>query len=238
MLSAFMAVVLLAAVAAVFFGIKGGGPRPADATVEPAPINTPKPKPVDPVTATPTPTPAAERADVMEIEQALLDGQDIADVLNLWMWKFKFHMPQERYTCSVWMERWTRDAAQPEVRTLFQQAMPMDGGELVIKLPTASHPQQLVRLGSAKRSANNAPPLEIGEPMGLEMLEKREEFKAGQDIYLITITQNTGVIKSGAPRFGRKGVQAGNDVTIYVKARFTTTPPGPLTMEWGQSIEF
>lgn len=220
---------------AVFIGLgRSSAPFPSEPPAKP--IVVPKLTPEEPVLPA-VPLSIAPPQSEMDIEQSTLDGQDVANVLNLWMWKFKFRIPQGRYTCNVWIERWTRGAKQPEVRLLFHQPLNLEGGEMVVKLPTAMYPQQLVRLGTAVIRSAKESPLEIGEPMRLATLEKRETFKIDEDIYLITLSQSNS-IRSDSNAFGRKGIHGSNDVTIYVKARFSTGTPGPQILESGKTIDF
>jgi hypothetical protein len=215
LLSVVVIVILVAVIATAFVGL-GTATEPATTAAPLVVVQPAKPAPAHPAPAT-----AEEPARPGSyIEQVALDGQDVADVFNLRMWKFRLRLPKGPYSCYVWQERWTRDAAKPAVSVLFDEHQTLDGADVVLKLPlSAAQPQQFVRIGTATRFASKTDVLAIESPY-VETLSA-EEVQPGKDLYLITFTQNKGE-NSG----GRKDVHKDRDVTIYIKARFI---PGPYT---------
>lgn len=180
----------------------------------------------------PAPTPKPDKAPPSpEIRRVSLDGRDIADLLNLSMYKFAFHLPKAEYTNYVWMERWTRDAARPQVTMLAQTPGVWDSGELIIKLPTESQPGLFVRVNDLISRNTKLASLDIPSPPHIDQLTGSQPIDptAAQDIYLITYAYN----ESGASPQGRVGIEHDTDVTIYIKTRFTQGPFTPFELTPG-----
>jgi hypothetical protein len=204
-----MVMVVLTAV----MGMMGGS------KAEPAPQFTPPPQPVvvtqPVVVAPPVAAPVVEDYPLSQIFRVGLDGQDLADLRNLKMWKYAFELPQGPYTAFVWVEYWTRNAAEPTYREMFSASDVWREGELVVKLPTADDPGMLVRIGRAQARADAADPVDIPRASRLELLDILP-VAAGQDIPLATFTYN----ESGSAAGGLSNVHSNHDVTVYLKARF------------------
>ena len=184
----------------------------------------------------PPPAPKMDKAPpAPEIRPVSLDGRDIADLLNLSMYKFAFHLPKAEYTNYVWMERWTRDAAKPQVTLLAQTPGVWDSGELVIKLPTEAHPGLFVRVNDLSSRNTNLTSLDIPSPPRIDPLDEVQPLDptAAQDIYLVTCAYN----ESGVYPDNHVGTEHDNDVTIYIKTRFVQGPFAPFELKPGAASD-
>jgi hypothetical protein len=184
----------------------------------------------------PAPAPRPEQVPAApEIRRVSLDGRDIADLLNLSMFKFAFHLPKAEYTNYVWMERWTRDAARPQVTLLAQTPGVWDSGELVIKLPAESQPGLFVRVNDLISRNTKLTSLDIPSPPHIDPLTRPQPIDptAAQDICLVTYAYN----ESGASPEGRVDIHHDNDVTLYIKTRFTQGPFAPFELKPGQPAD-
>lgn len=165
----------------------------------------------------PAPQPPQPEPEPPHIARQPLDGQDIADMLNVRMWKYTFKLPAGQYTNYVWMERWTRDAEKPDVTLLSQTPGEWDTGELVVKLPSESHPGLFVRVNELMSRNGSMTSLNLPAPVRMESLKRQTlDPSTGQDIYLVTFTHN----ESGTSIGGRVDVHRDHDETIYIKTRF------------------
>jgi hypothetical protein len=154
------------------------------------------------------------------IRRVELNGQDLADLLELSMWKFAFRIPENEYTLYLWVERWTRHAKEPEIRELTTLSGVWAENELVLKLPTVQDQRMFFKVGNSVSRSDDIPPIRPPSPWRRETIE-RETLTPGRDIHLITYTHNELETATG----GRVDVHRQNDETIYVKMRFT---PGPF----------
>lgn len=180
---------------------------PASGGEEPAPSSTaPEEEPEGPT------GPFIRRVD--------LNGQDLADLLDLSLWKYAFRIPENEYTLYFWVERWTRNAEKPVVRELTSISGVWAENEIVLKLPTDQDQRFFFRIGDVIKRSTDIDPLRPPTPWRRETL-REARVQPGRDIYLITYTHN----ELETSTRGRINVHRQNDKTIYVKMRFT---PGPF----------
>ena len=190
---------------------------------EPAPHETP-PGP-DGTASGPGETDEPDDSAAPTIAPLPVNGQDIADLRQLMMWKFRFDIEQGQYNQYLWVERWTRDAEEPEVRQLGRDVhQVLSEGAFVIKLPTESDPRLFIRLGDATYRDEEAEPVLPPVPWRMSILPDEQDIELGRDIHLITFTHNELTTASG----GLSGVHRNHDVTVYVKTRFVPGPYAPF----------
>ena len=220
LLSVFMLLILLTLVTTMVANMTRPAPPPEPAPVVTPPPPTPPVTPPGPVTPDPPVPPPAPAILVPTLERTDLDGQDLANLMKLLMWKFHFTLAEGEYTNYVWIERWTRDAQMPEVTVLSSIPGVWSEGEVVIKLPSVDHPQQYVRLGPSVTRKIDADPLDVIN-WRMDVLSAPSPITLDEDLHLVTFTQNRQQLATG----GLKNVHQQHDRTIYLKARFT---PGPF----------
>lgn len=243
-LTVIMAVIFAAVVFAVFEALSS--PPPAQSAVPDAnqPVELDVSKVRDLVTQQVkeqmeniAPPPAPEQtapAPTPHIEQVAIDGQDISDLLNLEMWKFKFHVPKGQYTNYVWMERWTRGASEPTVTVLSQTPGVWEDGRIVVKLPAKAAPGLFVRVNDLSTRNTKLDDLDIPSPTLVDPLKQQSiDPGAGNDIYLVTLTHDNDAVSSGddddaAP--SRADAHLHHDVTIYIKTRFAPGAFAPFKL--------
>jgi hypothetical protein len=169
--------------------------------------------PSAPVTRPAAVSSAPPAAASPSIKHVPLDGQDLADAMNLRMWKFHFTLPRGEYTNHVWLERWHSGSDGPDVQLLSQMSDTWAENDLVVELPTGSQAQPFTRIGASMSRRSDVPP--IKQATGLEVLES-EPLKVGDDVYLATLT----IDADGRPTGGRRNVQGQHEQTIYLKTHF------------------
>lgn len=174
----------------------------------------------DPAQATGTAEEAEQAPSGPSIRRIALNGQDLADLLELSIWKFAFRIPENEYTLYLWIERWSRNAQKPEIRELATVSGVWSESEVVLKLPTEDDERMFFRIGDVIKRTNDITPLQPPTPWRRETLQNAT-LNPGRDVYLITYTHNELETATG----GRVNVHRQNDETIYVKMRFT---PGPF----------
>lgn len=158
----------------------------------------------------PEPPPSIERIEV--------NGQDLADLLGLSIWKFRFRLPLDRYTGYVWVEHWTRDAERPEYRLLLTATGRWREESLVLKLPTESDRRLFISMGELHvENDPNAVPIELPTPVGSATLDETL-LRPDRPVHLVTLTHN----EAGMAISGLQDVHRENDQTLYIKAAFTT----------------
>lgn len=144
-----------------------------------------------------------------------MDGQDLADLLNIRAWKFAYRLPADDYSVEVYLERWERGDEEPERWTLLSQSIFTGDGEMLLRLPTEEEPAMFVRVAAATARAANADPLDLPGPNRIDVLDDAQT-PVGQPIHLVTFTHNA----SQRPTGGLRDVHRDHDVTLYVIARF------------------
>ncbi len=82
-----------------------------------------------------------------KIERQAVDGQDLADLLNLAMWRFDYHLPQVPYTAYLWAEARIMSATTSDLVLLATTSGTWSQGRVVLKLPGREDPRLFIRLG-------------------------------------------------------------------------------------------
>lgn len=171
--------------------------------------------PFEPVVPPPA-TPMIERVDV--------DGQDLADLMNVLIWKFRYTLEPGRYSAFLWVERWDRDATAPQVTLLASNTVEGEHGDVVLKLPTENDGGLFIRLGKGNISrAASAEPIAPPSPLSWAMLDQ-QGLVLDTPIHLVTMTHSLAEL----PRSMLTNAHATHDVTIYVKAGFTRGDSKPF----------
>ena len=153
------------------------------------------------------------------IERVEANGQDVADLMGVSLWKFRFQLPQTRYTAHLWTEHWTRKnpAGPNRVRLLMSASDEWGGGVLTIKLPLEGDPSLFIRLGDSFGENNPAAEkLQIHTPIGWASLDS-QLLSPDQPVHLVTLTHNV----SGSAAARLTDAHRDNDETIYLKIVFT-----------------
>lgn len=217
-----MVFVLVTTVAVVTRSMVEGSPAPPPESPAPAAEEQPEPDPTPDEPDQPTeveaelePAPDEQEQPEPHVQRVDLDGQDLADLLDLRAWKFDYALPSDEYTVHVWVEHWRQDAEQPDVRPLLNQSLNTESGSMLLRLPTEDEPELFVRVGSAVARSADAAPIRIPTPFRRDVLD-RQPIDFDEPLHLITFTHN----ESDRPEGGLADVHRDHDVTVYIKARF------------------
>ncbi|MEX2672892.1 MAG: hypothetical protein WD294_12380 [Phycisphaeraceae bacterium] len=191
---------------------------------EPVPDDEAEPEPaeVEVTLAEDEPEPVEPR--IVRVE---MDGQDLADLLNVRAWKFDYQLPEdEQYTAQVWLEQWTQDAPQPDVWLLLNQTLTADTGSMLVRLPTTEEEALFVRVGAAVVRAADAE-IDMPTPIRRDVLEERA-INYDEEINLLSFTHNADAPTAG----GLVDVHKDHDYTLYVKVRFFRGTNVPFQEEY------
>jgi hypothetical protein len=176
------------------------------------------------------PVAAAAEAGGVTLRRVPLDGQDLADLMQLLVWKFEARMPEDQYTLAVWTEKWTRGDTQPIVTELSKTSSRWSGGRLLVHLPTEKSRDAFVQWATdadhvAARAMSRRPDSEpihrlVPNPAVTDLPSTPTRAGFGQDIILATFSSN----RDGSfPQVADAERHLHSDVTLYLKARFTTS---------------
>ena len=177
------------------------------------------PPPPEPEPEPPPPSPNIQRVQV--------NGADVAELLGIAIWKFRFRLPPGRYTGYVWLEHWTRDAAEPEYRLLLTATGQWEQEELVLKLPTPGDRRLFLSIGELHvENDPNAEPVDLPTPIGSSVLDERP-LRTGEPVHLVTLTHN----QIGMAVARLENVHRENDETVYLKLAFTAGDSIPFDPE-------
>ena len=170
--------------------------------------NNPNPVPLNP----PSPQP-----DPFWIERTPVNGQDLADLNNLTIWKYNFRIPRNQYTHYLWLERWERDGIEPvEIRELATLTGVWEDGNIILKLPSELDSRLYVKLGNTMLHENAENPVQPPDPWRLDLLDKQTLTEPTNAVYLMAYTYNAETLAEG----GLAGAHENNDITVYIKMRF------------------
>ena len=168
------------------------------------------PPPPAPEPAPPQPPPMIERVDV--------NGQDVADLLGISLWKFQFRLPAAQYTLYVWTEHWTREAVRPEYRLLLTGSARWGEDHVTLKLPLEEDPRLFIRVGDLfGESDPAAQPVGVPRPIGWAVMDRVLPLETDRPVHLVTLTHNDAGMAIARLRDAHRQ----NDETVYVMIGFT-----------------
>ena len=93
-------------------------------------------------------TPIAQAAPVASIEPVDLEGGDVARLLQLKAFKWRYNLPEvpkgQRVSGVFWMEEWKRNDKQPKITPMFSIVFLNSKGNLMVKMPTSKADELVV----------------------------------------------------------------------------------------------
>ncbi len=167
--------------------------------------------------------PAAQAvAEGPSLRREALEGQDVAKLLQLDAYKWRYLLPASPkgrdLNAVVWIEDWRRGGAQPKVYWMGSMSVMKSRGVLMLKMPRTAGDDYVVSIDGGQGSGKAVGFLPLSglssggpdhQPIALE-----------RDIILVYKAKNQSGSYSGTPQsdpnYARK-----NDRTVYVKVRFT-----------------
>ncbi len=166
--------------------------------------------------------PVAQAAPTASISRIDLEGQDVARLLQLQAYKWRYQLPEvakgQTATGVFWIEEWKRNDTQPKITELFSIGLQESKGTLLVKLPASQTDKVVVATEGTTLSQSGAfnPFIQGSFTRALGKVTLVLE----RDLILVALTRNEkgGYISdSNILEFPRT-----NDRTIYFKVRFTT----------------
>ena len=154
------------------------------------------------------------------IERVDLDGQDVADLLDLNVWKFHYDAPAGGEGASFWIEDWRRNAKNPDIYGVgaigWLDPQTRNEHKLLIKLPRGDEKEIAIDADGVKTRAQS-PIVFDGLKKGgtyITKLLQNEPIALDKDVTLFTYAWN----KNGAVS-DSEGMEKRHDRTIYFKMR-------------------
>lgn len=151
-----------------------------------------------------------------------LDGADVARLLRLDAYKWRYLLPAPSkgrlIWAKFWVEDWRRNRANSKIYGLGEISLPQRG-TLMLKSPATAQDDYVVSSSTVVYSAKAKGFSPLISPSSGDSLD-RQSIALGRDIILTHKAQNQSGTYSGDPQsvpdYARK-----NDRTVYVKVRFT-----------------
>jgi len=163
------------------------------------------------------------------IAPARVNGQDLADLNGVRLWRFEYSMPPREYVCRVWSETLSRESDGQMVLVnespfLESTVGVFSAGAIVIKPPTKSDPRLLLRIGETILvRADQFEPMGVPSLSTVASLAERRALTFGEneDIDLITYTHRTPTLRPD----GTVESEGQPDVIVKVRIRFQVHNP-------------
>ena len=167
--------------------------------------------------------PVAQAAETASIERVDLEGQDVARLLRLQAYKWRYQLPEvpkgQMVTAVFWIEDQKRNDAQPKITSLFSVGLLKSEGTLLVKLPSSQTDEIVVATeGTLLNQSGVFTPIVQG---GITRALGKETPSLERDLILVARAHN----EKGGYLTDPKTLEfpRTNDRTVYFKVRFTTS---------------